>query len=212
MNEAEQLAQFQKARGASPVMRAATDFLCAPDIHAVRIPIMRDIIDLAVQQLVDLRQHMQQDGEERLTSSIIMFLCGMGIQAQHDPQLGGHIDILVTTRERFRWVCEAKLYRGPAYLLGGFDQLICRYTDANPYASEGCLLVYFFQNNAKKKMDEWRDALKEARPEDKHEPCDKYPLAFFTTLDHPVSGLPYVVRHVFVPLKFPADRPDADDD
>jgi hypothetical protein len=127
--------------------------------HAERYEILEKILDRAYEQLTDGRQHFAGLSEDAITQIIVGNLRDFGIIAHHDAQIGGHIDILVEASNGFRWIGEAKLDNGPAYILGGYDQLTTRYAVARPGADRGEVLIYCFKSRADMRLNAWRDKL-----------------------------------------------------
>jgi hypothetical protein len=164
-------------------------------------------LDSAITDLQENRHLVQDDGEDRLTANIISYLKGGGHDASHDTQLGGHTDILVRYNN-FVWICEAKIHKDYDYLYQGFNQLCTRYTYGVDNSSNGSLLVYIHQANAKNVMQVWQSRLENKNVKNLAvTDCTRNSLAFYSEHDHQVSGNTYKVRHIPVLLHFdPQDR------
>jgi len=146
---------------------------------------------------------LQKNGEDKITNMIKRDLLVIGYDATHDEVYGGHVDLLVK-KNNYRWIGEAKIHRGPKYLQQGMEQLITRYTTGNGNQSCGGLLIYIFNKNAKKVMDQWKERVVNSGC-CSIESCSVKTLAFLSTRNHRSSGLPFTVRHIPVLLHFDPD-------
>ncbi|EPE7163206.1 hypothetical protein ACSMAE_000488 [Cronobacter sakazakii] len=160
-------------------------------------------IDDAI-HVLEAQKHMyqnQQWGEDELTSVIITFLKGRNYDAEHDTQHGGHIDILVKHQlGRFEWIGEAKLWNGPVYVYGGWQQLNERYGTGTCRDNHGGIIIYVKIKKSAKKLEDWQKHLKEQVKEAVITPDENNPLRFSSTTSHPATNLPYYVRHMAVSL------------
>jgi hypothetical protein len=162
-------------------------------------------------QIVDLiqenRELRQNDSEDRLTVEIVGHLKQLSYTAFHDPKIGGHVDILVQ-KKRFKWLGEAKIYNGPAYLWQGFQQLCTRYSTGDSNQSHGGIIVYFKNGNVRNFMSRWSNYLSTQNlPDFKAYSCQNRPLAFYSEHIHVASGDIFTVRHVPLILCFdPQDK------
>ncbi|HAV3521995.1 TPA: hypothetical protein ACJKZW_004001, partial [Acinetobacter baumannii] len=152
--------------------------------------------------------------EDQLTGIIVDRLKEYFI-AHHDANVNGHVDFSVE-KNNFLWLGEAKIYKGPAYMLEGFYQLNTRYATGERNASYGGVLLY---KKIKKKvtliMDEWKDVLKkqsEIDPENltnlDFSICNKNNLCLFSTHEHSSVGTVFKVRHM--PLDLYLEPQDGD--
>lgn len=166
-----------------------------------------DIIAL-IQENRELRHN---DSEDRITVDIVTSFKQWGYNASHETKIGGHVDIYVQ-RKKFKWMSEAKIYNGPAYILKGFNQLCTRYTTGDVNQDNGGILIYFKnQGNVKEYMDKWKNHLQDSSlPNFSCYPCNDRSLSFFSNHTHGVSGTNFVVKHIPVLLFFdPQDRSSA---
>jgi len=131
----------------------------------------------------------------------------MGFQASHDTDVGGHCDVVVSGRENFLWLGEAKTHKDYDWLYKGFQQLCTRYSTGLPGQDYGGMLIYCYGQNVLEVMRRWRTRLSGERPDLRIEECKGNPLNFRSIHLHDVSGLPYTVRHVPILLYFkPEDK------
>ena len=175
--------------------------------HEERFTVLRNALNHCYRELVDNRQvNLEgQVGEDQLSVQICQMLGGMGIHASHDPQVGGHVDILVKDRDGFLWVGEAKIDRGPAYVAGGFDQLSTRYGTAGDGRNHGEMIIYTWFPKMAERLRKWQDHLVGTANVDGLQIVDpiKDPKWYFTTKHLcPATGHAFNVRHVYVPLYF----------
>ncbi len=166
------------------------------------ITVLYKDIDAIVQLLQGDRHLLHDDSEDRLTVDIIHQLIHMGYNASHDAQHGGHCDILIT-KGLFRWIGEAKIHSSYPYLFQGFSQLSTRYTHGGSYNTEGALLIYLTQENARRVINKWMAHLTGKKlPSYQTSQCPKNALSFYSSHDHQVSGTAFKVRHIPVLLHF----------
>lgn len=154
--------------------------------------------------VLETQKHMYQEtkwGEDELTSVIIAFLKGRNYDAEHDTQHGGHIDILVKHQlGRFAWIGEAKLWDGPAYIFGGWNQLNERYGTGTVRDNHGGIIIYVKQRHSGEKFSSWRRHLSENVAGATIIPDDTNSLRFSSETVHPATSQPYFVRHMAVSL------------
>jgi len=171
--------------------------------HAERADALRDLVDYCCGELEQYRHLKQKDSEDALTVQIVSILKGQGVDAEHDPQHGGHCDILVKAAHGFIWIAEAKLHSSYTWLDDGFKQLTTRYSTGVPGQDQGEVLIYCKAANSKEKLDKWREELVSRNTEVVvfDDPRGN-PLVFHSTHKHENSGLDYGVRHKIVSLYF----------
>ena len=76
----------------------------------------------------------------------------LGYEVHHDNHNNGHCDIVIGSQE-FKWICEAKLYKGNTYAWKGFRQLATRYLAASDTCSYSSLLLYVTNGERSKRPD-----------------------------------------------------------
>ncbi|NYU11123.1 hypothetical protein A8O28_17790 [Enterobacteriaceae bacterium CCUG 67584] len=160
-------------------------------------------IDDAI-HVLETQKHMYQTdqwGEDELTSVIITFLKGRNYDAEHDTQHGGHTDILVKHQHgRFEWIGEAKLWNGPVYIFGGWNQLNTRYGSGTCRDNHGGIIIYVKIKKSGEKLTDWQHHLVGQVPGAVIAPDANNPLRFSSTTEHPATNQPYFVRHMAVSL------------
>ena len=164
-------------------------------------------LDLAITRLEENRELRKNDSEDRLTLDIVDWLKARGFYAEHDSQIGGHVDIVVR-KNNYLWLGEAKIRRGNSNLWDGFLQLCTRYATGDTNQKEGGLLIYAREPNTSHQMNTWEEHLKsKALPEYSSAPCPKRSLSFFSVHNLEMSGQEFRVRHMPVMLYFePKDK------
>lgn len=164
-------------------------------------------LDYCNKLLVEHRQALQNDNEDRLSIQIVASLKFKGYIAEHDTQHGGHVDIFVK-HNQFTWIGEAKIHSTYDYLMDGFLQLTTRYSAGVYNETSGGLFIYIRNRDAKAVVDTWKEHLSCALA-DKIEfiDCTCNPDCFFSSIRHPVSGKQYSIRHMPIALHFePQDK------
>lgn len=153
---------------------------------------------------LETQKHMYQDakwGEDELTAVIIAFLKGRNYDAEHDTQHGGHIDILVKHQlGRFAWIGEAKLWNGPAYIYGGWNQLNERYGTGTIRDNHGGIIIYVKIKKSADKLSDWKQHLEENVTDAEITDDESNALRFSSKTMHPATNQPYTVRHMAVSL------------
>ncbi|QEW32002.1 hypothetical protein D0N50_10085 [Erwinia billingiae] len=154
--------------------------------------------------VLETQKHMYQDskwGEDELTGVILAFLKGRNYDAEHDTQHGGHIDILVKHQlGRFAWLGEAKLWDGPAYIYGGWNQLNELYGTGTVRDNQGGMIIYIKIKKSGEKMADWQKHLQQEVADAVITPDPENPLRFTSQTLHPATSQPYTVRHMAVSL------------
>jgi hypothetical protein len=168
--------------------------------HDERYSLLEKILEQVYEQLTDARQVFTKLSEDALTMIVVSSLRNFGILAQHDTQIGGHIDILIEASNGFRWIGEAKLDRGPAYILGGYDQLTTRYAVARPGANRGEIIIYSYKPRADRRLLEWRDRLMSERTANLVMDAGIEHLAFRTSSICPATGSLFYARHRIISI------------
>lgn len=161
-------------------------------------------LDSCINGLRTIVHQVQNDGEDRLTSDLVLQLRCLNYDATHDEQAGGHIDIGIKSGPH-TWLGEAKL---DAKIDQGLKQLITRYTQisGDPNHDHGGLLFYLIKSDdAKGKLEAWRQEL-EAMPVPCTD-CTLSKLAFFSEHKQPSTGLPFHVRTMAVALHWDPQDP-----
>jgi len=102
------------------------------------------LLQKAVEQLEENKADFKELNENALSSTLAMALRMPGLEVLREAHSNGPVDLTIIvnhcakTRKKLG---EAKIYRGPAYHIGGLEQLLGRYTTGRE--SRGLLVVYF---------------------------------------------------------------------
>ncbi|WP_378979996.1 hypothetical protein [Paracoccus rhizosphaerae] len=127
----------------------------------------------------------------------------LGIDAAHDKQQGGHCDILVSGREGFIWIAEAKKHSDYAWLDKGFKQLSTRYSTGVDGQDTGDIIIYCWAKSSAEVLEKWRCELR-----DRHKDVcvDKAvcqtSLTFNSAHEHVATSRQFQTRHKIVSLHF----------
>jgi hypothetical protein len=196
-----------KAAWSGTACEAALNYTLA-QTHKERVEAVRMALDYACNELEMNRHKKQELDEDQLTIEICSFLNGLGFQAAHDQQIGGHCDIVIKGRELFLWLAEAKKHDAYDWLDKGFKQLSTRYSTGVLGQDNGEVIIYCFSKNANAMLKRWREELQIRNKDVKiHDDTDINPLLFCSTHKHTTSGLDFYVRHKVVSLYWqPADK------
>lgn len=170
--------------------------------HEDRFAIVEEVLDDCYRRLVDGRKDNQTHGEDAMTRHVADMMSCSGIPAEHDPSIGGHVDIVVRANQGFLFVLEAKKHTQYKWLADGFRQLATRYGVAQPGRDRGEILIYCRRRKGNKVLDYWRQRLlKDFDYVELVEADDGSGRLFFRT-EHNCqsSGSIFKVRHKLVPL------------
>jgi len=167
------------------------------------VEILYEDIDEIIQYIQENPELRKGDIEDRVTIEILGNLRHQGYDASHDTKIGGHTDLLVKNNKGYKWIGEAKIHDGNAYLWGGFMQLTERYSIGDDRQKDGGMLIYLKISDADKVMKNWENYLASQNLQDyEHHPCSKNSLYFFSKYKHTKSGLIFTVRHMIILLYF----------
>lgn len=174
-----------------------------------------DFVALVYENLEEAALYMEEDaairikdGEDRLTSDLILFFRARGFTATHDEKINGHSDVVIKKRN-FMWLGEAKIHSDYDYLFQGFNQLCTRYSTGNSSSKNGGLIIYVRNKDVKNVIDTWKIRLSEKNLEDydTSECEERKELSFYSVHKHSKSGLIYKVKHLAIILNFePMDK------
>ncbi|MFM5241257.1 hypothetical protein ACLH0O_03100 [Aeromonas media] len=165
-------------------------------------------IDLenAIQNTENNRHQVKGNfSEDYITTLLLAHLNALNYDATHDTQIGGHCDILIRNKIKgFQWIGEAKIWSGCKYIMGGWEQLCCRYSSGTYRDSHGGMLIYVNQKNASGLLSDWHGHMVKAGIDNlKITPNPNNPLRFDSTHNHVASGLSYNVRHFALVMYHP---------
>lgn len=145
--------------------------------------------------------------EDQLTGILCLALQMKGFSADHDNYRNGHCDLVVKSG-RYEWYGEAKLDKGPNYVLEGFRQLCDRYSPGGGFTCRGGLIVYSAKRNKLRILDVWIKRIQKSYEiATVFSPLCKLTLTARSSHVHPATGLDFKVRHF--PVSFyhrPTDK------
>jgi hypothetical protein len=119
----------------------------------------------AIKAIENSRKFYCEDGEEKITNFLVTILKQRDYTVTAETDVGGHVDIVLDYKikgEEFKWLCEAKIANGPAYLSGGLDQLFKRYL--NPRHKYCGFLIYVQNPEIDASKNNWIEHLFEHEP------------------------------------------------
>jgi len=196
-------ATFKRLAAADPQTNLLVRRLTA-DTPGKFLDVLYEDLDQLIQTLQERKQIYNNASEDVITMALVDMLKQRQYQAEHDPKIGGHVDIVVRGRNpKFLWLGEAKRDNGPAWLEEGMEQLCTRYADGSAGRDHGGILVYIQGKKAHQIFQNWRTSLADCTQFDELTiaDCPRNPaMAFVSTHVHSTSGLPYHVRHMAVGL------------
>jgi len=180
-------------------------FLC--NSYEDFISIIDDAVSLIIRDMEANPQHYAAMDEDAITNSIIVNLKYCGLDAHHDSMQGGHTDIMITGKKGYTWIAEAKIHKGYDWLFKGFQQLDTRY--AAPAAGRDCAALVIYSDNMRvdQLLENWKNHLKDKRPEVELFPTDEDSLQFISTHNHIRNNRKITIRHFVASLYFnPKDK------
>jgi hypothetical protein len=143
-------------------------------------------------------------GETGLTAAMVQSFNRHGIRAHQEANANGHVDLYIENSFRLALlVCgETKVYRGPAYHLGGLAQVM-------DYATARCgfafIIEYVRDRPVVEACNAIRNALDAALPENQQGPClshDAIQFALVSSHLHP-TGRNIRITHAGASLPVP---------
>lgn len=162
-------------------------------------------VDKAVIEAQRAAQYLFDSSEDHITTFIVSNLRGQGIDADHDSDCGGHVDIFIEDADKnFSWAAEAKIDTDWSWIEGGVGQLMDRYADGTVGRDQGGLLIYIKTENGAKRIADWRARVtskysaKQGFIDSNCPTCGDY--AFFSECIFPKTGKPFKIRHIGVLL------------
>ena len=192
--------QYGRLVGGTPQLRAAWTrdrIIAGSATYDEFVQRLNADLDTAIHGLQQARQHLQLDGEDRITVDIVMALRQSGYRAEHDVASGGHVDLSVWLGP-YSWIGEAKR---EGKFREGYLQLMTRYGPVSGDYSHnaGALIFYFIQTElAREKLDAWEAELSAEGVS--VNACPVNPLSFYSEHVHPSAGTKFFVRTIVVAL------------
>jgi hypothetical protein len=176
-----------------------------PQSYEAFLKTVHACIDKALVEAQRAAQYLFDSSEDHITTFIVSNLRGQGIDADHDSDSGGHVDIFIEDADKnYSWAAEAKIDTDWSWIEGGVGQLMDRYADGTVGRDQGGLLIYIKTENGAKRVADWR-ARVTAKYSAKQGFIDadcptRRDYAFFSECVFPKTGMPFRIRHVGVLL------------
>ena len=199
------LASLQLSATNEPLLKSLYKKLLIHDYDSF-VDYVEDEISGCIQQLECNPEHHCNKGEDEVTISIRDMLVMKGVDAEHDVQHGGHVDLFIK-QGSWKYHAEAKIYKGLVNSYEGWLQLTTRYASGNP-CNKGCILLYLQKHaGTLDVMNDWKGHV-EGKVEDINvDFCSVNPLSLVSSHTLERTGLPYYIRHIPVSLYFkPQDK------
>lgn len=199
------LAQLQLTHGNNPSFKSFYKGLLVDNYDSF-VDHVEDELASCIQQLEENPEHHYCQSEDQVTIAIRDMLVQKGIDASHDVQHGGHVDLFIK-RDSWKYLAEAKIHKGDGNNYEGWLQLTTRYASGNP-CNKGCILLYLQKHpDTLNVMKSWKAHVENIVDDVSINFCSKNPLALESTHNLIRTGLPYYVRHLPVSLYFkPLDK------
>ena len=172
-------------------------------------------VDKAVVEAQRAAQYLFDASEDLITTFIVSNLRSQLLDAEHDSDSGGHVDIFIEdTDKQYSWAAEAKIDTDWSWIEGGVGQLMDRYAEGTVGRDQGGLLIYIKTEKGATQVAEWR-ARVVAKYSAKQGFIDadcptRGAYAFFSECVFPKTGRPFRIRHVGVLLFREASKLAAD--
>lgn len=170
-----------------------------------------DELLIAIEEIESHRDSLSEDtkDEDDCTDIIATHLKARtklitGVNIEREALSSGHCDLTIK-KDKFTWLCEAKIYKGPKYILNGHNQLVERYlAGTNKYNSDAGMLIYF--------KVPLGDQITKCKEELANLPAtitlysDDYPLHYKSQLLHPHTSLNVQVVYFNVSLNHQSQK------
>jgi hypothetical protein len=141
--EKDTVGEYRRRYGDDELVRVVE--IAHPSTGEIFVKRLYKELDAVIDEIERTASLRQKDGEDHITSDIVLGLRRAGYNATHDAYSKGHADIKVA-QDEFVWLGEAKIHDGYDYLLKGLKQLLSRYATGREKGSG--LLVYIKGGNA----------------------------------------------------------------
>jgi hypothetical protein len=199
------LATLQLSSANDPLIKSIYKKLLVHDYNSF-VDYVEDELATCIQQLESNPEHHCNKGEDEVTISLRDMLVMKGVDAEHDVQHGGHVDLFIK-QASWKYHAEAKIYKGNVNSYEGWLQLTTRYASGTP-CNKGCILLYLQEHaGTLNVMKGWKVHIEDKVDDISVNFCGKNPLALVSTHALLRTGLPYHIRHLPVSLYFkPLDK------
>lgn len=176
-----------------------------PQSYESFLKTVHECVDKAVVEAQRAAQYLFDSSEDHITTFIVSNLRSQQLDADHDSDSGGHVDIFIEdVDKKYGWAAEAKIDTDWSWIEGGVGQLMDRYADGTVGRDQGGLLIYIKTDNGATRVSDWRARVK-AKYSAKQGFIDadcptRRGYAFFSECVFPKTGRPFRIRHVGVLL------------
>lgn len=201
------LSTAEKVYASDPAAKNFFDSIDATDYKGF-INHVENSISTCIEQLERNPESHCKKCEDQITIAIRDMLNVMGFNAEHDVQVGGHVDLHVK-KGSWSYHAEAKIFKGNAYAFEGWQQLTTRYAIGTRYNNFGGILLYLRNHsNTLEIMRNWKTHLETLSINDfVIDHCPSKPLVLLSSHTLERTGLPYHIRHIPISLYFkPQDK------
>ncbi len=186
-----------------------------PSTYESFIDTVHACIDRATAEVQRAAQYLYTADEDTITTFIVSNLRSQQLDAEHDSDSGGHVDIFIQdVDKKFTWAAEAKIDTSLGWVAGSIPQLMDRYADGTVGADQGGVLIYIKSEQAAPYMTQWRASVN-AKYASKSGYQDwncstRHPYAFFSECEFNKTGRPFRIRHIGLTLFRQASKDEAD--
>lgn len=165
-----------------------------------------DDMNLVIERLEGNPQNYPNESEDATTQRIADILWGMQYSASHNVQAGGNVDLTIS-KNNFKWIAEAKIFKNVGDMREGYKQLATRYRPGmgSKGVMYGGLIGYLHRENAADQIGRWKTAFSKMTVANGHVLTDcarRYALGFNSEHKHKDFGTPLRVWHTCVVLHF----------
>ncbi|CAN7568634.1 hypothetical protein LJR129_004132 [Acidovorax sp. LjRoot129] len=172
-------------------------------------------MDRATVEVQRAAQYLYSADEDTITTFIVSNLRAQQLDAEHDSDSGGHVDVFIQDADKkFTWAAEAKIDSSADWVQGSIPQLMDRYADGTVGADQGGILIYIKNEDAANYMLQWRNHVVTkysgiAKFRDWN--CStRHPYSFFSECVYNKTGQLFGIRHIGLTLFRQASKDDAD--
>ena len=186
-----------------------------PSSYASFVKTVHECMDKAVAEVQRAAQYLYGADEDTITTFIVSNLRGQQLDAEHDSDAGGHVDVFIQDADKqFVWIAEAKIDLNDKWVQGSIPQLMDRYADGTTNADKGGILIYIKNDGAADYMAKWRTYIATkygSKPGYSDWDCPtRHPYAFHSECEYSKTFKPFQLRHIGVSLFRQASKDEMD--
>lgn len=186
-----------------------------PSSYESFVDTVHKCMDRAIVETQRAAQYLYDADEDTITTFIVSHLRGQQINAEHDSDSGGHVDIFIQDEDKkYTWAAEAKIDSSLDWVQGSIPQLMDRYADGTVGANQGGILIYIKNEAAATYMAQWRTYVTTkygAKQEFRDWNCStRHPYAFFSECKYNKTAQLFRIRHIGLTLFRQASKDAAD--